>query len=216
MQSVDGSPKPAPPQDQQTSPPRDPQSSQSEIGELRSEVERLAAELESLRAHAASLEALAHEDQLTGLLNRRGFTRDLARAAAYRGRYGTGVALLLVDLDHFKPINDRHGHEAGDRALQHVAGHLRRNVRASDSVGRLGGDEFAVILWNVDEATAAQKAASLAALLDGNPLRIGETTIAIAASIGVTPLVAGDGVEEALARADRAMYAEKARRRAGR
>ena len=143
----------------------------SELSALRTEVERLAAELTDMRAHAASLEALAQEDPLTGLLNRRGFFRDVARAIAYRARYGTQIGLLLADLDGFKGINDQHGHETGDRALIHLATLIRNNVRASDSVGRLGGDEFAVILWQVDEVSARQKAASLEAMISGDPAR---------------------------------------------
>ncbi|HEX8662727.1 MAG TPA: GGDEF domain-containing protein, partial [Beijerinckiaceae bacterium] len=143
-----------------------------ELGELRTELERLAGELEEMRSHAATLESLALEDSLTGLLNRRGFMRDLSRAIAYRDRYDTPVALLMSDLDRFKPINDTWGHEVGDRALEHLAGLLRSNIRASDSLGRLGGDEFALILWQVDEATALKKAAALQAIVAENPLRL--------------------------------------------
>lgn len=188
----------------------------AEIGELRTEVERLAVELEQMRAHASLLESLALEDPLTGLLNRRGFFRDLSRAIAFRARYGTPVALLLADLDRFKPINDEHGHEVGDRALAHLAGILRGNVRASDSVGRLGGDEFALILWQMDEGNAAVKTAALQALVARSPLTVGGATLTLAASIGVTMLEPMDSPEEALSRADQAMYAQKAARRASR
>src|SRR5918994_2701296 len=132
----------------------------AELGELRGEVERLSAELEEMRGHAATLETLALEDPLTGLLNRRGFMRDLSRAIAYRARYGTPAALMLADLDRFKPINDTYGHEVGDRALAHLSGLLRSNIRSSDCLGRLGGDEFALILWQGDEDTARPKRAS--------------------------------------------------------
>jgi len=112
----------------------------AELDALRGEVERLAAELTDLRAHASYLESLAQEDPLTGLLNRRGLFRELARAIAHRARYGTPVALLVADLDAFKGINDRHGHGVGYEALVHVAKLLRNNVRASDTVGCLGGN----------------------------------------------------------------------------
>ena len=148
-----------------------------ELGELRGEVERLSAELEELRSHAANLETLALEDLLTGLLNRRGFMRDLTRAIAYRARYGSPAALMLADLDRFKPINDTYGHAVGDRALAHLSALLRGHIRASDSLGRLGGDEFGLILWQVDEGIACKKAAALQAIVAGAPLVLGGLTL---------------------------------------
>ncbi len=181
---------------------------------LRLEVQRLTTELEEARAHAARLEALAHEDSLTGLLNRRGFLRDLTRAVAFASRYRAPAALLLVDLDQFKPVNDRYGHPAGDRALRHVANLLRSHVRASDSVGRLGGDEFVLIIWQVDEAAAQDKALAIEAMIAASPLTIGGSALPLGASVGATLLKADDTAETALARADRAMYARKEARRA--
>src|SRR5215207_388792 len=112
-----------------------PEPPHDDPSELRRRVEKLSVALEEARAHAVRLEALAHEDPLTGLLNRRGFLRDLTRALAYGSRYNAPAALLIVDLDAFKPVNDHYGHGAGDRALRHVADMLRSRVRASDSVG---------------------------------------------------------------------------------
>ena len=184
-----------------------------EVSELRTELERLAGELEEMRSHAATLESLALEDPLTGLLNRRGFMRDLSRAIAYRARYDTPIALLMSDLDRFKPINDTYGHEVGDRALEHLAGLLRSNIRSSDCLGRLGGDEFALILWQVDEDTARAKAASLRAMVAGTPLQVAGLTLTLSTSIGVAALEAADTPEQALMRADQAMYRQKAERR---
>lgn len=181
---------------------------------LRLEVERLTGELDDVRAHAARLEALAHEDSLTGLLNRRGFLRDLTRAAAFASRYRAPAALLLVDLDQFKPVNDRYGHPAGDHALRHIANLLRRHVRASDSVGRLGGDEFVLIIWQVDDAAAQDKALAIEAMIAAAPLAIGGQSLQLGASVGATLLRRDDTAETALARADRAMYARKEKRRA--
>jgi diguanylate cyclase (GGDEF)-like protein len=202
------------PQRRIESPLSDPNDVRAEIDSLRSEVERLAAELTDMRAHASLLESLAQEDPLTGLLNRRGFFRDLARAVAYRARYGTPIALLVVDLDDFKPINDQYGHEAGDKALVHVATLIRNNVRASDSVGRLGGDEFAVILWQVEEGNARMKAASLEGMIEASPVNLGALKMRLGASIGATMVDGKDTAEDALTRADHAMYARKAARRA--
>jgi diguanylate cyclase (GGDEF)-like protein len=190
----------------------DPKDVCAELGALRDEVGRLTAELAALRAHASMLESLAQEDPLTGLLNRRGFHRDLARAIAHRTRYGTTMAVLLADLDAFKPVNDTYGHEAGDRALLHVARLLRANVRASDSVGRLGGDEFALILWHADGAAAWQKARSLETLVAASPLVLDGVALRLGCSVGTTLLEPDDTAERALARADRAMYGRKAER----
>ena len=193
-------------------PPDDP----SELRELRRRVEQLSVALEEARAQAVRLEALAHEDPLTGLLNRRGFLRDLTRALAYGARYNAPAALLMVDLDAFKPVNDRYGHGAGDRALRHVADMLRSRVRASDSVGRLGGDEFALIIWQVDELAAEQKARAIEDLVANAPVTAGMPDLHLGASVGFTLLRPEESAEEALARADRAMYARKEERRSRR
>lgn len=184
-----------------------------EVEALRAEVARLAAELAGLRAHAARLEALAVEDPLTGLLNRRGFLTELSRAIAYRARYGTEIALLMADLDDLKPINDRHGHAMGDQALIHVGSVLRGNLRSSDAVGRIGGDEFAIVLWQAGEASARQKAALLQQSVAGSPLARDGTVLELSASVGVTVLLPDDTPEAALTRADRAMYAHKGRQK---
>lgn len=190
-----------------------PEDGIAELRELRSRVGRLTAELEEARAYAARLETLAHEDALTGLLNRRGFLRDLTRAVAFRARYGAPAALVLVDLDKFKPVNDEYGHPAGDHALKHVAEILRRNVRSSDSVGRWGGDEFVLIIWQVDEAAAQLKASAVEEVIAASPLVLGGSSVTLGASAGTTLLRSDDSAENALARADRAMYARKQERK---
>lgn len=181
---------------------------------LRAEIERLRAELAEVRARADKLEALAHEDRLTGSLNRRGFERELARAIAYHARYGTLVALILIDLDRLKPINDRYGHATGDRALAHVATLLRSNVRASDTSARLGGDEFGLLIWQIEEPVARQKARALQELMTASPLQARDASIPVEASVGFAMLEPGDTCESVLARADQALYADKAERRA--
>ena len=191
-----------------------PPGQEPELYELRRRVEELSAALDEARARAAQLEALAHEDALTGVLNRRGFLRDLTRALAFASRYNAPAALLLADLDAFKPVNDRFGHLTGDKALGHVADLLRNNIRASDSVGRLGGDEFAFIIWQVDAAGADRKARVIEDLIAASPLIVGGADLRLAASVGATLLAPADSPEEALARADRAMYARKEGRRA--
>ena len=131
---------------------RAPAPARAAVMRLAAEVDALAAQLEASRARISELEARIDIDPLTDILNRRGFERELKRSLAYVKRYGTSVALVYVDLDGFKPVNDRHGHAAGDAVLKAIAAALVRNVRASDVVARIGGDEFAVLLWNVNAA----------------------------------------------------------------
>ena len=124
---------------------------------LLAENERLKRELAVARARVGDLEARADIDPLLDILNRRGFERELKRALSHVKRYGTQAALMFVDLDGFKGINDRYGHGAGDALLKAVARELIGHVRASDIVARIGGDEFGVYLA-AGEAGARQSA----------------------------------------------------------
>jgi diguanylate cyclase (GGDEF)-like protein len=180
---------------------------------LLAEVVRLKRELEQARARIAELELRADVDPLLDILNRRGFVRELTRSLAYVRRYGTPVALLYIDLDGFKVINDRHGHAAGDALLRAVAGELTTHVRASDVVARLGGDEFGVLMWNAAAPQAVTRAHDLETRIEALRLAHGAARLSVGASAGVVPL-AGDldaaGVIDA---ADKAMYARKRERR---
>lgn len=180
---------------------------------LAAEVERLAAELAASRARISELEERIDVDPLTQTLNRRGFERELKRSLAYVKRYGATAALVYLDLDDFKPVNDRHGHAAGDAVLKAVAAALGRQVRASDVVARIGGDEFVVLLWNVSDANAAAKAAALEAAVYTTPVRFGNSTLVVGASAGVASVGPLDTPADVLGRADAAMYARKAQRR---
>jgi diguanylate cyclase (GGDEF)-like protein len=186
--------------------------SRATVMRLAAEVDVLAAQLKDSRARIQELEARVDVDPLTDVLNRRGFERELKRSLAYVKRYGVSAALIYVDLDEFKPVNDRHGHGAGDLVLRSVAATLVRNVRASDVVARLGGDEFVVLLWNVGGVDAAAKAADLEAAVYGTPVRWSASTLVVGASAGVALLGALDTPADILARADAAMYARKAER----
>jgi diguanylate cyclase (GGDEF)-like protein len=187
----------------------------SEAARLVAEVERLRTELAAARARMTELEAKADVDPLLDIFNRRGFARELDRALAYVRRYGNPAALIYLDLDRFKPINDTYGHAAGDEVLRAVARILAANVRASDTVARLGGDEFAVLLWNLDEGAAAAKAVALETRIAAAAVTVGGQPLAVAASAGVATLRPDDDAAAVLARADAAMYARKtARRRA--
>ncbi len=187
--------------------------SRSAAMRLAAEVERLATQLEQSRARIVELEAKIDVDPLTELLNRRGFERELKRSVAYVKRYGASAALIYLDLDGFKPVNDRHGHAAGDAVLKAVAAALLANVRASDVVARLGGDEFVVLLWNVSGPAAAAKAIALEQAIYATPVRWVPSTLVIGASAGVALIGALDTAADLLARADAGMYARKAARR---
>jgi diguanylate cyclase (GGDEF)-like protein len=182
---------------------------------LAAEVDALAAQLATSRARITELEARIDIDPLTDTLNRRGFERELKRSLAYVKRYGTSAAVVYIDLDGFKPVNDRHGHGAGDAVLKTVAAALSGHVRASDVVSRIGGDEFVVLLWNVSGPAAAAKAAALETAVYSTPVRWGSSTLVVGASAGVAVLGALDTAAEVLARADAAMYARKAIRQEG-
>jgi diguanylate cyclase (GGDEF)-like protein len=180
---------------------------------LAAEVDTLAAQLDASRARISDLEARIDIDPLTDTLNRRGFERELKRSLAYVKRYGTSAALVYVDLDDFKPVNDRHGHAAGDAVLKASAAALVGSVRASDVVARIGGDEFVVLLWNVSGPAAAAKAAALETAIYCTPVRWSSSSLVVGASAGVALLGALDAPADVLARADAAMYARKAERR---
>jgi diguanylate cyclase (GGDEF)-like protein len=180
--------------------------------QLAAEVERLEQELAAARARVARLETLADVDPLLDILNRRGFERELKRSLAYVKRHGTDAALVYLDLDGFKPINDRHGHAAGDALLKAVATTLARHVRASDLVARIGGDEFAVLLWNCGEADAQVKAQALEAAIGRTTATYAGAKLSAGVSAGVALLLPLDAPAEVIERADHAMYARKAAR----
>ena len=160
-----------------------------------------------LRTELAAARELADRDPLTGLLNRRAFDRELTRTLAACRRYGTGAALIYLDLDGFKAVNDRRGHAAGDDILVKVADVLRASVRLSDSVARLGGDEFALLLDRADQRAAEIKAKIVSAGIEA------ATAGAVGASSGVRAYEPGMTPEQMLAEADAAMFVRKSERR---
>ena len=181
--------------------------------QLRAEVDRLSQELARAEARIAELEAHADVDPLVEVLNRRGFERELERSLAYVRRYGGQAALLFIDLDGFKAVNDAHGHAAGDAMLKAVAAALAGHVRASDAVGRLGGDEFGVLMWNIGEPEARAKARELEGHIAAVRLPHGDTAPAVGASAGLVMLEPEATAASAIDAADRAMYARKRERR---
>jgi diguanylate cyclase (GGDEF)-like protein/PAS domain S-box-containing protein len=156
------------------------------------------------------LRHLADHDPLTGLRNRRLFEADLELQVGRCQRYGENAALLVIDLDGFKQVNDRHGHTVGDDALRALARTLTRRLRTTDLLARLGGDEFAVLLPHIDGAGAERVAADLTRVIATCTVDAGDTVLHLCGSVGFTLIdrEARDD-EQILAEADRAMYAAK-------
>ena len=180
---------------------------------LLAEIERLKSELIRAELKVSELELRADVDPLLDILNRRGFERELKRSLAYLQRYQGEAALLFIDLDGFKAVNDQYGHAAGDALLKAVARELVGHVRASDVVARLGGDEFGVLLWNLGSPLAAAKARELEKLIEAVSVAHGAARLAVGASAGLVPLAVGATPEQMIDAADQAMYARKKERR---
>ena len=172
---------------------------------LELEVQRLREQVARLQAERATLRWAIEHDELTGLANRRLFN---AVAPSLLRQYQR-CAVLVLDLNEFKPINDRYGHAAGDAALVAVAERLTAEVRAAGAVGRIGGDEFAVLLQHADLKAASVKAVSLAMAVSGARIAFGGNEIAVSMTYGVRQIGAVDSAEEALSEADAAMYLRK-------
>jgi diguanylate cyclase (GGDEF)-like protein len=166
------------------------------------------------RQRIAELEALSVTDELTGLANRRGFTLALKHALSNMRRHGGEAALIVVDLDGFKDVNDTFGHAAGDHVLRLVAENLRAHVRDTDTVARLGGDEFAMLLPGATQELARFRATALTRLIDRTVARWQAARIPVAASFGLTMVDGSDGPDAAMERADQSMYRSKRERNA--
>ena len=179
------------------------------LAALQIELERATRELEALRERVVEAEALADHDPLVPVLNRRAFLAALQRTTAYVERYGGHAAVLYLDLDDFKLINDRFGHAAGDAALKHFGRLLLENVRETDTVGRIGGDEFGIILVHAAKDEARRKANALADFIETHPCIYEGVEHIVRASIGLHAITKAEAAEDALARADEAMYAAK-------
>jgi len=161
----------------------------------------------------AELKSQAMTDPLTDLANRRAFEEQVRRAVAGANRFDAAGVLAYIDLDGFKPINDRMGHDAGDAVLIYVAEFLQNSVRLTDTVARIGGDEFAVLMVQTTPEEGERRARTLQLLLNASHLTFEGRLISIAASMGIAPFVAGADPREVMRRADAAMYADKGRRR---
>jgi diguanylate cyclase (GGDEF)-like protein len=177
--------------------------------QLLDEIARLRADIACLEARVEELDMLAHQDALVPLFNRRGMLRELEMMIARHQRHGTPAAVLFVDLNDLKLLNDQYGHVGGDAALVSVAEKLRAGTRATDCVARLGGDEFCVLLDHADEKIALETAERLVDSIARDEFLFEEISIPLSVAIGVTLIEEGDSPATVLARADKAMYRVK-------
>lgn len=163
-----------------------------------------------------ALRQLATRDQLTGLLNRREFERILGEEKDRALRFAKSFALILVDIDHFKRVNDQHGHPAGDEVLRKIARRLQSGVRSVDRVARIGGEEFAIVMMEADGQIAGDIMRRLCASIERAPVRVNdalELPVTVSMGVAVFPKdTARDPLNntDLVAAADKALYAAKA------
>ena len=187
----------------------EPTTDQAGHSALADENALLRASLAEMRERLEELERLADIDTLTPLPNRRRFVRELERVVGQTTRHGTPAAVLYVDLEGLKGVNDRFGRVGGDAALIHVARLLAGLIRATDVVARIGGDEFGLILDHLDHNSAIETAERIGRWIAKNPVDLGGAEVALQASIGVATILPGDSAEEVMARADRNLVRAK-------
>lgn len=159
----------------------------------------------------AALTREANTDALTGCANRRHFMQTLAQERDRSTRYGFDLCVLSMDMDHFKRVNDTHGHAAGDEVLKHFVATVQTQLRAVDTLGRLGGEEFSILLPQTAAEGGALMAERIRASVEAAPAAFGPTRIPITVSIGGVqwPAASGQSVDQVLALADEAMYTAK-------
>jgi diguanylate cyclase (GGDEF)-like protein len=161
-------------------------------------------------AHSAA-ETQAATDPLTGCLNRRAGLEALTQATRVAGHGGPAIGVMMLDLDHFKLVNDRYGHQVGDDVLRAAGAAIAAATRGGDIVMRYGGEEFLIALVGVDERVLAASAERISDRIRGLTVPDGVGGImAITTSVGITPSTSADSVESLIARADGALYAAKA------
>ncbi|BAN70212.1 signal transduction protein [endosymbiont of unidentified scaly snail isolate Monju] len=164
----------------------------------------------TLDRHARRMKRMAYQDPLTGLANRRAFRQCLERALSSAQHYQIRHTLMYLDLDHFKQVNDRCGHEAGDRLLAELSALLRKTLRLRDTVARLGGDEFGILLDRTSLEEARQVAEKLRRAIANLRFRACGQVFRVGVSIGLTEVTSDiQDIEHLLRLADQACYAAK-------
>jgi len=165
--------------------------------------------LQGLRKELSETREQLNEDALTGALNRRGMDQTLLREIARAQRNKTPLALAMLDIDHFKRINDSHGHEAGDQALVHFAALVRSVLRRTDVFVRYGGEEFILVLPETDSRGSRLVMARLQEMVARSPLRLQDKAVAMTFSAGLAQFRDDENGHALLRRADEALYAAK-------
>ncbi|MFQ6021603.1 MAG: GGDEF domain-containing protein [Acidiferrobacterales bacterium] len=172
-------------------------------------IKREYAKRQDAEGRAAELGKQAITDPLTRTRNRRGITIAVLEAMAHAERYEHPLSVAMVDIDHFKEVNDTYGHKAGDRVLEGVTAILVETLRMPDKVGRYGGEEFLLVLPETGLEQTTNIADRIRATVAETEFDIGEKKIRLTISIGATLFVKGEDLEELLSRADRALYEAK-------
>jgi diguanylate cyclase (GGDEF)-like protein len=157
----------------------------------------------------AGLALASRRDPLTGLPNRRAFDEELAREVARASRTGEPLAVVVLDVDRFKAVNDGHGHPAGDAVLREVAARASGAVRRGDLAARVGGEEFALLLPGADLAGAVELAGRVRAAVAARPIPAGAAALAVTVSLGCAALAPGEAPDALVARADARLYEAK-------
>ena len=176
---------------------------------LMNEIGRLEAEVARLQSRVDQLDRLACMDTLVAAANRRGLMKALELVLARHERHGIPAAILFVDVNGLKAINDSHGHAAGDAALIHLTTMMTQSVRRTDLVARIGGDEFAILLDHTTDEFAAETALRLVTKIAEGEFLYGGAALDLSIAVGLAMIERGDSPETVLDRADRAMYARK-------
>lgn len=196
----------------------EPAQVKSDLEDVKAELQKvkqlLARKEAELQAVLAQADEVSHTDALTFLPNRRQVMIDLQKAVEFSDRYGTPLTISMLDIDHFKKVNDTYGHTAGDEVLRGLAGKLRNHIRHPDTIGRFGGEEFLIVLPHSTVKAAVEQAGRLCEQIRSSPILIGEQEIIVTISIGIAQYkLHKEDWQSLLNRADAALYEAKNRGR---
>ncbi|MDH5327492.1 MAG: diguanylate cyclase [Gammaproteobacteria bacterium] len=173
------------------------------------QVQNLEASITGIRSQAAEFQKKAITDALTGIVNREQVFTELSRALEQSRENRTPICLAMADIDHFKKVNDSHGHQVGDSVLIDVARRIKASLRGKDVVGRYGGEEFMLILHNIPLDTAQKIAQRIRLRIADHPINLADLILSVTMSFGLTMARPEDTVETLVKRADEALYAAK-------